>query len=63
MSERYFVRWVSELDPKTNMLCLKGWDVCDDSKFDRITVQSFGAGEKEQADGLCKLLNSIESES
>lgn len=41
-------------------LRLVGWDVCDDCKFDNITVASFGMDEKEQADGICKLLNSNE---
>ena len=63
MSGRYFVRWRTESDPITGHLQIKGWDVCDDNKFDNITVRSFEVSEKVQAEGLCKLLNSIEEES
>lgn len=62
MSERYGVRWRAEPDPVTGHLQLKGWDVVDYGKFDNITVRQFSVREKEQADGLCKLLNSIEEE-
>ena len=63
MRERYWVRW--RATPRTDGnagLMLVGWDVCDDNEFDNITVRSFGVHEKEQAEGLCKLLNSIEEE-
>lgn len=56
------MRWRAESDPITGNLQIKGWDVIDNHKFDRATVQSFGVSEKEQAYGLCKLLNSIEEE-
>ncbi len=62
MKDRFFLRWVTEADPATGRLRMKGWDVCDDGRFDCITVQSFGVHEKEQAEGLCRLLNSIEEE-
>ena len=59
---RYSVRWRAEPDPVTGHLQIKGWDVVDYKKFDSITVRQFGVSEKLQADGLCKLLNSIEEE-
>lgn len=61
---RYGVRWRTQ--PSTDGiscgLIVTGWDVVDWKKFDKITVRQFGVREKEQAEGLCKLLNSIEEE-
>jgi hypothetical protein len=62
MRGRYFVRWRAEPDPITGNLQIKGWDVIDNHKFDRATLRSFDVSEKVQAEGLCKLLNSIEEE-
>ena len=62
MRKRYGVRWRTQPDPVTGHLQIKGWDVVDWNKFDKITVRQFGVSEKVQADGLCKLLNSIEEE-
>lgn len=66
MSERYFIRWRTVVDTSgqdgPSKLVQTGWDVIDNHKFDRITVQSFEVSEYEQAKGLCKLLNSIEEE-
>jgi len=62
MSKRYDVRWRTEPDPVTGRLHLKGWDVVDHRKFDNITVRTFDVSEKVQAEGLAKLLNSIEEE-
>jgi hypothetical protein len=60
--KRYFVRWRTALrtDDTYGGLKLVGWDVCDSRKFDNIAVASFGIHEKEQADAICKLLNSNE---
>ena len=58
---RYFVRWRTEYGgngfPK-----LLGWDVCDSKKFDKIEIAEFAPDEEDKAEGLCKLLNSIEEE-
>jgi len=62
MRERYFVRWRTEADPITGSLQIKGWDVIDNHKFDRAAVRLFDVSEKVQAEGLCKLLNSIYEE-
>ena len=62
MSKRYFIRWRTVFDSESGYLQQEGWDVCDGNKFDRITVRSFEIGEHTQAEGLCKLLNSIEEE-
>lgn len=60
--KRYDVRWRTEPDPVTGHLQIKGWDVVDRKKFDNITMRQFDISEKVQAEGLCKLLNSIEEE-
>jgi len=62
MKKRYWVRWRTVFDSTAGRLQQEGWDVCDGNKFDKIVVQSFGLREKGQAEGLCKLLNSIEEE-
>lgn len=59
--KRYFVRWRTE--PRRGGIpgiFVVGWDVCDFDKFDKLEVASFGPNEKEQADAICKLLNSNE---
>jgi hypothetical protein len=60
MKGRYYVRWRTETYEEN--IYLKGWDVCDRTKFDKITVRAFDSHEEAQARGLCKLLNSIEEE-
>ena len=61
--DRYTVRWATKFDSASNNLQQIGWEVIDWTRFDNIGVQTFPMSEKEQADGLCKLLNSIEEES
>ena len=56
---RYFVRWRTAPMVDGNIRLL-GWDVCDRKKFDKIEVASFAPTEKEQAEAICKLLNSNE---
>jgi hypothetical protein len=55
---RYFVRWITE--ERKGMLSAIGWEVCDRRKFDNIGLCKFEG--KTEADGMCKLLNSIEEE-
>jgi 2-phosphoglycerate kinase len=62
MKDRYFIRWRVVTDYMTGNLQQVGWDLIDNYKFDRTTVKSFDMFEYEQANGLCKLLNSIEEE-
>jgi hypothetical protein len=57
---RYFTRWVTRVHAN-NGLQVIGWEVCDSKKFDKIGMGKYET--KEQAEGLCKLLNSIEEES
>ena len=61
MSERYGVRWRTVTNRHGEIL-ITGWDVVDHRKFDNITVRTFDVSEKVQAEGLAKLLNSIEEE-
>jgi hypothetical protein len=62
MKERYIVRTMTEDVAEREGVRLRyvGWWLYDRDKFK--TVQTFPMSEKEQADGLCKLLNSIEEE-
>ena len=62
MLGRYGVRWRVVSDYITGNLKQIGWDVVDHRKFDNITVRTFDVSEKVQAEGLAKLLNSIEEE-
>lgn len=60
--ERYSVRMMTQ-NIKTEygyILQHTGWWLFDWKK--KATVQMFKVSEREQADGLCKLLNSIEEE-
>ena len=54
--ERYYVRW--RTDSSYGRLEIVGWDLMDRFK----TLQTFAHDEKDQAEALCKLLNSIEYE-
>ena len=58
--KRYGVRWRTAF--VNGCLVGNGWDVVDYKKFDNIAVRTFDVSEKEQAEGLAKLLNSIEEE-
>jgi hypothetical protein len=58
---RYFTRWVTEHDSKKGLRQI-AWQVCDSRKFDKIDLVTFPMSEKAQAEGMCKLLNSIEEE-
>jgi hypothetical protein len=62
MKDRYTVRTLTEEVHMKEGVGLRyaGWWLYDWGKFK--TVQTFPMSEKEQADGLCKLLNSIEEE-
>lgn len=60
--DRYTVRWITVTDYMTGHLKQTGWEVIDWTKFDNIGVQTFPMAEEAQANGLCKLLNSIEEE-
>jgi len=60
--KRYYVRWKTEPDPITGYLQIKGWEVCDQKKFDKIALASFAENEEDKADAVCKLMNSIEEE-
>jgi len=62
MKDRYSVRYLTEEKRKNDYVWLAhvGWDVFD-WKF-KDGVRRFDVSEKEQADGLCKLLNSIDEE-
>ena len=60
---RYVVRTITRdvySANNTARLMQVGWDVYDYETYK--TVQSFEMGEHEQAEGLCKLMNSIEEE-
>jgi hypothetical protein len=61
--DRYTVRWVTKFDFASNNLQQIGWEVIDWTRFDNMGVQTFPMSEQEQANGLCRLLNSIEEES
>ena len=52
----YFVRW--RVEQVGSGLLLRGWDVIDRRGYKTVAV--FGRDEKEQADAICKLLNSNE---
>jgi len=56
---RYFTRWVTEHDGRGGLRQI-AWEVCDRKKFDNIGMGKFEG--KSEADGVCKLLNSIEEE-
>lgn len=56
---RYFTRWVT-LVHADNGLQVIGWEVCDRRKFDNIGLGKFET--KDEADAMCKLMNSIEEE-
>jgi len=58
---RYFVRWRTEPMVDGNIRLL-GWDVCDRKKFDKVEVASFAPTDRDGAEAICKLLNSIEDE-
>jgi hypothetical protein len=58
---RYFTRWETEL-AETGYLRVIKWHVCDRRKFDNISLAKFDKDEKDKADAMCKLLNSIEEE-
>lgn len=60
MGRRYFVRWRTEFIARNRFPRIIGWDVCDNEKFDNLEVASFGPNERDQADAICKLLNSNE---
>ena len=62
MSERYMVRTMTTevREGKAVWLRQAGWWLYDWKE--KKTVQTFPMSEKEQAEGLCKLLNSIEEE-
>ena len=62
MKGRYNVRTMTEEVQTTEGVGLRyvGWWVYDWKDYK--TVQTFPMSEKEQANGLCKLLNSIEEE-
>jgi len=56
---RYFVRWVTELGDHGYLRQI-AWEVCDRRKFDKIGIGVFK--NKDEAEGMCKLMNSIEEE-
>jgi hypothetical protein len=58
-TQRYYVRR-GVVHNGRGVLVYKGWDVCDKLKFDRIAIARFET--EEQAEGVCKLMNSIEDE-
>jgi hypothetical protein len=60
---RYMVRTMTTERRENGAVWLRqtGWWLYDWKE--KKTVQTFPMSEKEQADGLCKLLNSIEEES
>ena len=62
MSARYMVRTMTEEKREGKAVWLRqaGWWLYDWKE--KKTVQTFPMSEKEQAEGLCKLLNSIEEE-
>ena len=63
MKDRYSVRYLTEeVRHVTHTVSLihKGWWLYDWKE--KKTVKVFPVGEHEQAEGLCKLLNSIEKE-
>jgi hypothetical protein len=39
---------------------LLGWDVCDGRRFDKLAIASFAPTERDQAEAICKLMNSNE---
>jgi hypothetical protein len=58
---RYFTRWATELGDNGYLRAIR-WQVCDRKKFDNIVVAEFAKDEKEQAEAVCKLMNSINEE-
>lgn len=60
--KRYFVRTTTRGDFTTGRLVHIGFSVCDNHRFDKIEVAEFGPDEREQAEAVCKLLNSNEEE-
>ena len=56
---RYFTRWVTRVHAD-NGLQVIGWELCDRRKFDNIGLSKFET--KDEADAMCKLMNSIEEE-
>ena len=63
MRDRYSVRYMTEQVTRVNhtvSLVHTGWWLFDWEE--KKTVKVFPVAEEEQAEGLCKLLNSIEEE-
>jgi len=54
--DRYFVRWRTEGGSPNSFPRLVGWDVIDSKGY--VTMASFSSNEEEQAEAICKLLNS-----
>ena len=54
----YFVRWRTEGGGRDSFPRLVGWDVIDRRGYK--TMATFKANEEEQAEAICKLLNSNE---
>lgn len=59
---RYFTRWATELGDNGYLRVIT-WQVCDRTKFDNIVVAEFAKEDKDEAEAVCKLMNSIEEES